>query len=643
MKKNITAELLAVLTAMSLAASGCAAGTVGSTAGTAAAENAAEENTSEAESSSAGNTAGTAAAAENKTAENKAAETAKETASETAEAAEKSSGELLTSVEDLDLNDMFTDRDCDDSWNASSSTGITLDGSSITVSGQGAEASGSTVTITKEGTYVISGTLTEGQIVVDTGDSEKVQLVLNGVTMKNSTSACIYVKSADKVFVTLAEGTENSLSDTGAEYAADGENKVNAVIFAKDDICFNGSGTLTVNANYKHAISGKDDVKFTGGVYYLTAAGKGINANDSVRIKDGEFHINSEDDSIHSDNEEESGKGYVYIENGSFDIKTRDDGIHAATALVISDGDIDIAESKEGLEGDSVDINGGVIHVVSTDDGINAASGSSKTENSQDAGGKTGNGQNGQNGKMRGQDGQNGQNGEMRGHGGHGGFPGGQMPQGDMPQDAMSQTAGTREAGFRGGMPGGEMPGGTMPDGGQGGFGRGGFGDVEEECYIRITGGNVTVDAEGDGLDANGYIYIDGGYVVVNGPTNDGNGALDPGIAAYISGGTAILSGSAGMASTFSGESSQHSVIYYFNENQAAGTKVTLTDENGALIAGAEPTKSFRSIIISTPEMKEGEYTILAGNVSDTFTVDSIATSAGSGNRGWGGAGGSRK
>lgn len=282
----------------------------------------------------------------------------------------------VTSVSELDLSGMFTDRDIDIGYEESSAAQIVLNGDSAEAKGSGVSVQNSTITITAEGTYIISGTLFDGQIVVDAADTDKVQLVLNGVTITNDDGACIYVKNADKIFVTLATGTENILSDTGEVYVQeDSETNVDAVIFSKDDITFNGEGSLSINANYANGIAGKDDVKFTRGTYSITAIGNAIEGKDSVRIKDGTFNLNSgkDKDGIHTSNDEESGKGYVYIEGGKFTINSKDDGIHAATVLYICGGDIDIADSYEGIEGDTIDILGGTIKVKASDDGLNAS------------------------------------------------------------------------------------------------------------------------------------------------------------------------------------------------------------------------------------------------------------------------------
>ena len=162
--------------------------------------------------------------------------------------------------------------------------------------------------------------LSEGQIRVETSDSEKVQLVLNGVTIHNSSSAAIYLKSADKVFITLADGTTNTLTD-GTEYIQTDDNTVDGVIFSKADLAINGSGTLNITANYKHGIVSKDDLVITDGTFNITSVKAGLSGKDAIKIKDGIFNINSSDGKgLTSKNDSDTTKGYVYIAGGTFNI-----------------------------------------------------------------------------------------------------------------------------------------------------------------------------------------------------------------------------------------------------------------------------------------------------------------------------------
>lgn len=204
----------------------------------------------------------------------------------------------------------------------------------------GVSISGNIITITKEGTYVLSGALSEGQIVVD-ADSAKVQLVLDNADITCASSAAIYVKNVDKAFITLAEGSENILMNT-AEYEAIDDNNIDAVIFSKDDLTLNGKGTLTINSEYGHGIVSKDDLKLVGGTSNITAKNHALSGKDSVRIAAGTYNLTSGKDGIHSENADDDEKGFVYIASGDFTIESTGDGIDASYVVQIDDGDFDI-------------------------------------------------------------------------------------------------------------------------------------------------------------------------------------------------------------------------------------------------------------------------------------------------------------
>ncbi|MCR5102682.1 MAG: carbohydrate-binding domain-containing protein [Butyrivibrio sp.] len=481
------------------------------------------------------------------------------TVTDTSTSTSTDTGELITPISDLTLDDMFSSRDLETGYDESSSTTITLSDAEISISGEGATADGTTLTITEAGTYIISGELSDGQIIIEADDTAKIQLVLNGVTITNDDSACILVKTADKVFVTLADGSVNTLSDTGVEYTqTDDTMSVDGVIFSKEDITFNGSGTLNINASYANGIVGKDDVVFTGGTYNIESTGNSIEGKDSVRIKDGTFNLTSGDgkDGIHTSNEEDAGKGFIYIEGGDITISSQDDGIHAGTALIIAGGTINVTESYEGLEGDTIDITGGTITVNASDDGLNAS-----TSTSQDT------------------------------------------------DNASMEMGGMME---------------------------------ESDAYIRITDGEITVTAGGDGIDSNGDLYVDGGTTIVYGPTDSMNAALDYGdmnASAVITGGTFMAGGSSGMATTFTEDSTQYSIMYGFESTVSAGTEIVLTDSEGNEILTYTSDKDLQNIILSSADITEGEYTITAGDQTDTITVESVSTTAGNTTGGFGGGG----
>ena len=317
--------------------------------------------------------------------------------------AEASSGnEVTTSAQTADnavsKSEMFTERDLSGAYDESEAETITLSGSSAATSAaSGVTIKGSTITITAEGVYIVSGTLTDGQIIVDADDAAKVQIVLKNASVTSSDSAAIYVKSADKVFVTTATGTDNILAN-GGSFTADGDTNVDGAVFAKDDITFNGSGSLTISSPAGHGVVGKDDVKFAGGTYIITAAKHGVQANDSVRLAESDVTVTSgsDKDGIHvsDDADEEEGTesdSFFYMADGSLTISSGDDGIHADAAVSIEGGTITVNESYEGIEGLSISISGGSTTVTASDDGLNAAggnaSGGSKTFGNDDWGG----------------------------------------------------------------------------------------------------------------------------------------------------------------------------------------------------------------------------------------------------------------
>ena len=262
------------------------------------------------------------------------------------------SQQAVSTGDTLSYDDMFTDRDMDVGYEKSDSVKISLSDDSTTVSSgssdnsstddtvDGVTVDGNVITITSGGTYIISGTLTEGQLVVD-ADDEKVQLVLDNADITCATSAAIYVKSAGKTFITLAEGSENILMNT-AEFETIDDNNIDAVIFSKDDLALNGSGTLTINSENGHGIVSKDDLKIAGGTYNITAASHALSGKDSVRIAAGTFNLVSGKDGIHSENADDSSKGYVYIAGGKFTIDSTGDGIDASNIVQIDDGTFDI-------------------------------------------------------------------------------------------------------------------------------------------------------------------------------------------------------------------------------------------------------------------------------------------------------------
>lgn len=283
---------------------------------------------------------------------------------------------------DIDITDMFTKRDLAGTYDESEAVKITLSGKTATCDNSNVQIEDEVVTIKAAGVYVLSGTLTDGTIVVDAGDDDKVQLVLDGVSITAADYAAIYAKNADKVFVTLAEGAENSLTVSG-DYVQTDDNNVDAVIFAKCDLTLGGTGSLTVKDTTGHGIVSKDDLVVTGGTYTIDSQDHCLNGKDSARIADGTFNLSCDEDGIHAGNDDQQ-DGYVYIEGGDINISVGDDALHAEGLLIITGGDIDVSKSCEGVEGYKILVTGGDIDVISSDDGFNAAGGSSGSGDNHD-------------------------------------------------------------------------------------------------------------------------------------------------------------------------------------------------------------------------------------------------------------------
>lgn len=543
------------------------------------------------------------------------------------------------------LSDMFTDRDFEIGYDESESVAIQLNGDTASCDSNAVEISGSTVTITDEGTYILSGALDDGMVIVNAEKTDKLQIVLDNVSIHSESSAALYILQADKVFLTMATDSVNTLSNGGTFTAID-ENNIDAVIFSKEDLTLNGNGSMTIESPAGHGIVSKDDLVLTSGTYEITASSHGLCGKDSVRIAAGSFTIVSGKDGIHAENTDDASSGFLYIaggtyqieaegdglsaestlqiedgsftiqtgggsanavttqssdmfgdffgpemesstssedtvstkgvkasgdltlnggtfsidsmddafhsnanmtvNGGSYEIATGDDGFHADEQMVIHAGDINITESYEGIEGLSVEISGGNISLVASDDGINAAGG---------------NDQSGLNGP----------------------------------------------------------------------WGVDSFSASSDDCYINILGGTLYIQASGDGIDSNGSLTISGGETYVSGPTNGANGALDCESEATITGGIFVAVGSSQMAQNFGSASTQGAIMVSVGSQQA-GSVIALADSAGQTLLSWTADKVFDSVLMSCPEIVQGStYTLTVDGSSTEITMDSLLYSAGSG------------
>ena len=527
-------------------------------------------------------------------------------------------------------DDIFSKRDFRTEYKEEKAVSILLQGNSASCMDPSVRISGSTVTITKKGVYVLSGALENGTIIIDAEKSDKVQLVLKGVSIHHNTFAPLYILQADKVFITLAEGTENTLSNGGKFTSRDGNN-VDGVIFSKEDLCLNGLGALSISSPAGHGVVSKDDLAVTGGNYQISASGHALSGKDSLCIAGGNFQLDAGKDTLHAEHDEDAEKGFLYISDGSFllsaqgdavsasgkmqldggsftlktgngpkettrqdsfrgwqmysvpqadspsrkalkasgemilrggefmiqaeddalhsnsdlyitggnfTIATGDDGLHADSALSVSGGNIRISQSYEGLEGQRIEISGGLIDLTASDDGLNAA------------GGKD--------------------------------------------QSGISSP-----------------------------WGRDMFA-VEENSYISISGGKIMIDAAGDGIDSNGHFYVSGGETYVSGPTGNGNGALDFNGNAVITGGSFLAAGSSGMAQSFSADSTQGVMLVSLNPSISMAP-MKLTDNAGKEIFSWQSKKQFTFMVLSSPEIRQNEtYTLSMGNESAPVTMEKL-------------------
>ena len=545
----------------------------------------------------------------------------------------ESSSAVNNGVTEIDTADMFSDRDKEVGYEESESVVISLADNGSSCESDAVSITENTVTIKEEGTYILSGSLSNGMVIVEAEDTDKIQLVLNGVSISSSQSAALYVRSADKVYVTTVSGTENSLEHSGT-YTAIDENNIDAAVFSKSDLTFNGEGMLTVTAQEGHGIVSKDDLVLTSGTYVITSASHGISGKDSVRIANGSYTIVSGKDGIHGENTEDSSLGFVYLAGGTFDIKSQQDGISASSWLQAEDGTYTIltgegsASVQNQNDGDrksmeqtaqeetdedttsikgmkaatqmvlkggtytidaeddtfhsngNLAIHGGTYTLSSGDDGIHADSNVTISGGTIDV--------------AKSYEGIEGLSIDVTG--------------GEISvlasDDGMNAAGGNDSSGFEG--PGGDQFAST------------------EGAYIHISGGMLHVNASGDGMDSNGDITVAGGETYVFGPTNDGNGSLDYSGDAKITGGIFAASGSSGMAQGF-GSSSTQGVIMVNVEEQETNTEIALLDISGTELLGWTAEKEYSSVIVSSPEIQQGEtYTLKAGTEEQSITMDSL-------------------
>lgn len=552
-----------------------------------------------------------------------------------------------TTVTTAQRDEMFTERDLDPSYDEENSVRITLNGASAEADSDSVQISEGIVTISAEGTYIISGTLDEGQIVVCVQDNEKVQLVLDEATIQCADSAALYVAEGDKVFVTLATGTENALIN-GDTFADEQDESIDGALFSRQDLTINGSGTLHITSSAGHGIVCNDDLVLTGGTISVSSASHGLKANDSVRMTGVlTLSVDAGKDGIHAENDEDDSLGFVYIEQGTFSLEAEGDGLSASAYMQILDGTFAITAgggsvnaTKESSDqwGGFMDRGGGPQRQMSESEQTSSEDDSTSMKGLKAAGDLTivsGTFQ------IDSADDAVHANASITVRGGTFDITTGD--DGMHADDTLTITDGTitisesyegleaLHVDIQGGNitltssdDGLNAAGGTDASGTEGGrdgmFGGGGR-SASSGGTITISGGILNINVSGDGIDANGTIEITGGYTVVCGPTQGDTATLDYDAAASISGGTFIGTGASGMAQTFS--DAQQGLISVSLNAQTEGTAITLTDQDGNEIISYTPELSYAVIILSSPDIISGEtYTLTAGTVSGSVTAE---------------------
>ncbi len=554
--------------------------------------------------------------------------------------AETTTAPTEVSESNMDVEHVEVEEDADDYvWDTSTEIPIELDGAKITAQDNGVQVDGSQAVIIKSGTYHLSGTLKDGQIIVDTDGDGIVRLILDGVEITNQNGPAIYIRGADKVMIVLAEGSQNSLTD-GEAYILDADSdEPNATLFSKSDLILYGSGKLSVDANYNDSIASKDGLLINGTEINITAVDDGIRGKDYVVIRAADLNIEAGGDGVKSDEEEDASKGFITIESGSLNISAGRDAIAAESDITILDGNfnltsgggssarVDDSTSTKGIKGNNsltisngiftinaaddalhsnnaITINGGTFEIATGDDGMHADTtltinggviSISQSYEGLESAAIT--------------------------------INAGEITL-NASDDGINVAGGADASGMNPGMP---VPGEKRQRPG-GGPGMDMFA-ASGNYLLTINGGSILVNADGDGIDSNGSITISDGLVIVNGPTESMNGALDYMGTFNISGGTLIAVGSAGMAQAPSTSSSQNALIAFFSSAVRAGTTLSLQNNTSEAIFTFAPSKNIQSLVFSSPQLSQDvTYKLLLGNKElSSFSLSGVVTQLGSG------------
>lgn len=500
---------------------------------------------------------------------------------------------------------------------------ITLNGDTIDASGAGISVDGSTVTITAPGDYRLSGSLTDGQVIVNSTGDGAVRLILDSASLNSSTSSPLYIMEADKVILFLPDGSTSTITDAAPYvYASADVDEPNGAIFSKADLSIAGNGALAVTGSYKDGINSKDGLVIAGGIVSVTAVDDGIIGKDYLVINGGSLTVNAGGDGLKSDNAEDAARGYITVTAGTINVTAGGDAISAQTDVTITGGEFALSTgggagslvsdtlSAKGIKGDvNVAIEGGTFNINTADDSIHS-NGSVTINNgiftlasADDAmhtdAALTING------------------GEIRVTQSYEGLESAVITINDGTMHITSSDDGVNVAS---GVDGSGMMRG--PGGGGGQDAAAYTGDL----HLYINGGYLFVDAQGDGIDVGGAIEMTDGVVLVNGPTEQMNGPIDYDAGFNITGGFLVATGSAGMAQTAGQASTQNAALIYLTSTQPGGTPVAVVDSTGKVVFTFTPTRGYQSVAFSSPELVSGQtYTLYTGGSASGASTDGYA------------------
>jgi len=526
----------------------------------------------------------------------------------------------------LDAQTHYTNEDL--TWDSSGEKTIDLANPAAT---DGVSVENGTITITSGGTYRLTGEYS-GQVKIEAAKTDTVRLGLDNAKITNSTGAAINVVSAAEAIIYTAAGTTNTVADE-ANYTATGDDDPDAAIYSTANLTLTGEGSLSVEGAYEEGIHTTGGLVIASGTLEVNAANTGIKGKDYVDITGGIVNVIAAQDGIKSTNTDDESMGFTRLSAGSVTVSAGDDGLKAPRTLKISGGTLNIEKSNEGIEAQYINILDGDVTVNSTDDGINASLKDSSSDTSSDTTSGT---------AAAGQQTQQNQNGQaQQAPAGGGAAPGGSQDStgqssntGQQNSSTGQNTTNTIQNGTGQNTDGQSSTGqnqqnmpqppadGTMPGGGGGTF-------EVVDAAINISGGTVTVNAEGDGIDSNGTATFSGGTVTVNGSAAGGNNALDSNGDLLLNGGTVTTGSTADMFEAPSSASTSGYLKITDSSALTQGSTVQVTDSSGTVVANYKITTSgVQLVLVSNKNIVKGQsYTVSVTSGS----VDAASTTAASG------------